>query len=311
MNDIFKLSKESKNEEIKQIISNSKFDFDTRDELGNTILHQAIISREDELADFILTFSKSSILNTQNLKGETSLHVAIIRSHRVVKSLVKAGANVNIKNNKGETALFYATRLEDSTIMELLIDNGADIDATTNYGVTALHEAANECFETTEAELLISKGADVNIKTNNGDTPVHFAACMGRTNMIQILLDAGTKASASNKAGQTAFDESLEKEHSSMLKILCNAEYKETGIDKTHLLKIKIQKENEFLKSFYEKKEKSLQATPLYSHNSAALNFQSRLNKDSTISISNHIKITNANYRSKTVLSNKTKCMIM
>ena len=71
-----------------------------------------------------------------------------------------------------------------------LIDDGADVNAKTEYGQTPLHFAAvNGHTET--ALALIKAGADINAKQKDGWTPLHFAARQGHTETALALIKAG------------------------------------------------------------------------------------------------------------------------
>ena len=71
--------------------------------------------------------------------------------------------------------------------VELLLDNGADVNVKDEYGSTPLHDASlgkhNEVVE-----LLISRGADVNAKRKDGDTPLDKATMLDITNETADLL---------------------------------------------------------------------------------------------------------------------------
>jgi ankyrin repeat protein len=77
-------------------------------------------------------------------------------------------------------------------IAELLITKGADVNAKTDDGSTALILAAqNGNMEM--VKLLLQKAADVNIKTNEGKTAYELAKSKGHTAIVRLLEKAGAK----------------------------------------------------------------------------------------------------------------------
>ena len=93
-----------------------------------------------------------------------------------VKQHIAAGTDVNAKDDALEwTPLFMAPGKGHKEIAELLLANGAEVNAKGDGGVTPLHIAPLGSHKEV-AELLIAKGADVNAKKDDGETPLHDAA---------------------------------------------------------------------------------------------------------------------------------------
>ncbi len=94
-----------------------------------------------------------------------SFHKFLIKSlEEITEVLILEGANVNAKNNDGITPLFYAS----GNIVKLLIEHGADINIKDNFGWTPISFMIfNDRLES--AQLLLDKGADttLNSKSNN------------------------------------------------------------------------------------------------------------------------------------------------
>ncbi len=80
-------------------------------------------------------------------------------------SLLKKGANPNLKNEYGDPALTRACEYQTGyKNAELLVSYGANVNGRDDYGITALMVASYNGYKDI-VELLISKGADVNVKT--------------------------------------------------------------------------------------------------------------------------------------------------
>lgn len=72
----------------------------------------------------------------------------------LVRSLIKEGIDINLKNEHGDTALHYASFFNCKDIIIELIKAGADINTENNVGNTPLDVARNQEYK--EAELILS-----------------------------------------------------------------------------------------------------------------------------------------------------------
>ena len=82
------------------------------------------------------------------------------KNYELVKKLIDEGADVNAKNDEGETALMIASNEGDKEICELLIEKGADVNAKDNEGNTALMYVSLK-GDKEICELLIKNNAEV------------------------------------------------------------------------------------------------------------------------------------------------------
>ena len=92
-------------------------------------------------------------------------------------------------------------------MLELLFENGADLDIQNNDGDTPLHYLCNTQFITTEIlEFLVRKGVDLNRQNNDGNTSLHFS--LRNTQIITIeflefLVENGADLNRQNNDGAT------------------------------------------------------------------------------------------------------------
>jgi len=91
-----------------------------------------------------------------------------------VKALLAAGVDVDVYDEFGCTALFWAATNNHAGIVELLIEKKAYLDAGAGSGGTPLARAAYE-GHLKIIELLIAGGADVNAKDTTGRPPLGTA----------------------------------------------------------------------------------------------------------------------------------------
>ncbi len=153
-----------------------------------------------------------------------------------VKSFIKAGADVNAKNENDDTALILAAGSGATEVVKILIKTGADVNAKNENGDTALILAAEESsFETCyikTVKVLIKAGADVNAKNKNGDTALILAAEEGSFEAVKVLIKAGADVNAKNITGDTALILASDGGATEVARILINADADINAINK-------------------------------------------------------------------------------
>lgn len=97
------------------------------------------------------------------------------------------------------TPLHFAALNGHVNVVELLIRNGADVNAKDDSGLTPLHLASGGGYEEI-VKLLSNSRADVNAKDSKDVAPLHFAAEGGYLNIVQLLISEGAKVNAITKS---------------------------------------------------------------------------------------------------------------
>ena len=104
-----------------------------------------------------------------------------------VKYLVRLGADVNAKDNWGETVLIDAVNLGHIEVVKCLVEHGADLEAKDEwYGETALMKAAAS-GKLDVVKCLAECGADLEVKDKDGDMALDHARMWGKADCLKFL----------------------------------------------------------------------------------------------------------------------------
>jgi len=134
---------------------------------------------------------------------------------------IKDGADINEANENGETVLALALRHKcDIELIMLIIESGADIFDYDEEGVSIFDMAIT--YDNLDiVKYLLAKGVDVN-KTYRRSrfTALMAAACYGRVEIAQLLLDNGADKDMVDLKGFSATDFARKMNKKSILEIL-------------------------------------------------------------------------------------------
>jgi len=241
-------------EAVKQHLDDGT-EVNARTEDGWTALHFAAQNSRREIAELLI--ANGAEVNAKDKDGRTpidfasgatveflrthggrsdSIHVSAINGDLAgVKALLDAGADVNARTEIGWTALHFAAQNSRREIAELLIANGADVNAVAMddvfSGQTPL-DAANKYNQGAVAVLLrkyggktcvelealidaakkgniedikqhLAAGGDVNSRNKNGDTLLNYAAYLGHKEIVELLVENGAEVNSKGLADWT------------------------------------------------------------------------------------------------------------
>lgn len=120
-----------------------------------------------------------------------------------MKTLLREGANVNIKDIYGYTPLHYAVESGDIHLVSILLDEQAHVNVKDNDGDTPFHLTVSHRSSIPILRLLLKRGADIDAKNNWGHTPLHLASSWGYINLVRELLHQGANPLLRSKQGYT------------------------------------------------------------------------------------------------------------
>ncbi len=124
-----------------------------------------------------------------------------------VAGLLEGGLDPNMRSRIGETLLHEAVRSGNLELVKILVEKGANVNATTPWGATPLMVAAqSEDRRAAEiARYLIRRDARISAKDRRfGRTPLMWAYMRGNQETAHLLIQHGADEDAVDKAGKTA-----------------------------------------------------------------------------------------------------------
>ena len=146
-----------------------------------------------------------------------------------IKKIIENGANVNAKNDDGDTPLLLAIRNGNDDISELLIEKGAHFNAKGRYGNTPLLLATR--MNNTKISILLIElisnfkkyleddpAIDALDRVNS--TPLLNAIDKGNIDIVESLIDNHAKVNAINHDGHIPLLEAIKNGNNDIIKLL-------------------------------------------------------------------------------------------
>ena len=218
-----------KSSDLIQLLVDAGADVNAAYKVGETPFYVACFKGLESVAKKMLEYgAKVGGISGKKLP----LHAACRNKHvSVVQLLLTNGANPNLQEEGCDSRyrrsfpLHIAAAGHNSKLTKFLLKHGADVDVTDINGNTALHHAVkyysprqswsqySEHSRSAKSvvDILLKKKADVNIVNNSGDTPLYLAASKGlldvvdkgNVDMTRSLLKAGADVHAVNSEGKS------------------------------------------------------------------------------------------------------------
>uniref|UniRef100_A0A3B5KZ20 E3 ubiquitin-protein ligase MIB2 n=1 Tax=Xiphophorus couchianus TaxID=32473 RepID=A0A3B5KZ20_9TELE len=198
--------------EILVVVPN--IDFTQQNHRGFNLLHHAALKGNKLATEKILARARQ-LVDVKKEDGFSALHLAALNNHRdVAEVLIKEGrCDVNIRNNRNQSPLQLSVTQGHTDLVQLLVDEGADVNMEDEDGDTAMHVAllrpqlanvmltpslnASGLLGNTELNVamaiacfLAQEGADISYANHKGKSPLDL---VGDSTMMQLIKNFSEK----------------------------------------------------------------------------------------------------------------------
>lgn len=174
-------------------------------------LAEAVIEKDTSKIEHMLQSGVD--INTQDkTSGTTILMIASSYYYYddMVDFLIKNGANVNLKDSEGKTALLWASSNSLENV-KILISNGAEVNEAANDGMTPFIQAtlgvSSGKVPIEMCELLRKNGAKINAELKRQSalkwTALHYAATNGDAELVKYLIKHGANVNKATGEGSS------------------------------------------------------------------------------------------------------------
>lgn len=148
-------------------------------------------SKEQEIFKLVRTGNLTALKmffksENNNISAEMCHPLCICdKCEHIAKSLL---VDKEIRNEREQTLLIYATIFEQTEVIEYLLNNQVNVNAQDDSGKTALHYASEKGFQDIILLLVSDENINVNIQDRNGNTPLHLSSGRAHEHCVKALI---------------------------------------------------------------------------------------------------------------------------
>ena len=157
--------------------------------------------------------------NFQSPTGMTTLMMAVAKENNdMAETLMDAGAEINIADNGGNSALIYAANKNNARLVQLLRRHGARIEIIKNNLTGLMMAVRNSSLNL--IKVMNPSPKELNLKAEDGWSAIYFAVRRSDPEILNYLLDQGACTQSKDSYDQRPIDFAKELDWAEGVKIL-------------------------------------------------------------------------------------------
>jgi len=174
-----------------------------QDSEGGSLFEQAVIAGCTVLVSTLIRENKLAGTFNGQLLQKAIMQAPQDKLVNLVGSLIDSGADVNALSSSGDTALSAAITAGQPVVANYLIDAGADVNVKTPSGSYPLIEATKK-GHTQLVSRLLAADAEINSVDSFGRSAIIAAVVQHKTGLVELLLQSGANPYLGDKDGINA-----------------------------------------------------------------------------------------------------------
>jgi ankyrin repeat protein len=203
-------------EDVRRLLETcvTKEEINWQDKYGFTALHSAVAKTDInvKILKYLLEFDGIQV-NIPNNDHNTPLHYFCQKfkwpedCQEILEMLIKKGADLNVRN-----------KVQEAPIHKAIFNNAIRL-LVVSFFIPFFPQSIS--LFPFKVDLLISNGADVNAKNLDDETPLHYAVRLNRKDLVQTLVVGGADLSCKGKReNKTAYEMAVKYGYNEMAQLL-------------------------------------------------------------------------------------------
>ena len=211
------------------------WEYKTKEDDGTTVLHLSIFLNYNKIINEIITYCQKHLpvndfkefINQKNQKGITALHYASFKGNvKIIHKLIEIGADISLCTGKFLNVIHFAcqgNKPNSLTYFKYFHEKEINLENKDSAESTPLHWA---CYSSAieAVNYLLFWNVEINCQDKDGNTPLHLAILGGSIKIVRFLLQNGASTKIKNKKDETPLMMAKKKKRDNICELLVTSE---------------------------------------------------------------------------------------